>query len=150
MFVDSLIVPECTYRPGSFTGLMTIYESNFIKLGHLVSDLERLPPKAVSCTSRDCDLHLERISRERYTSTLKLTYWFEEPSERLVADPNLTVRVYHDAGLVEAVRGCEHHRHRKLRELALAHTAELGRRWRSNIMLNKWLDYVLDMGHSFP
>ena len=32
MLVDSLIVPECIYRPGSFTGLMTIYESNYIKL----------------------------------------------------------------------------------------------------------------------
>ena len=38
--VDSLIVPECVYRPGSFTGLMTVYESNYIKLRQLTTDFD--------------------------------------------------------------------------------------------------------------
>src|SRR6188768_2109283 len=40
MLVDSLIVPECVYRPGSFTGLMTLYESNYIKLRELTGEFD--------------------------------------------------------------------------------------------------------------
>jgi uncharacterized protein YqiB (DUF1249 family) len=152
MFVDSLIVPECIYRPGSFSGLMTVYESNFIKLGQLIAGIaqpDALGPQAVSRTSRDFDLHLEVLSREPYTSTLKLTYWFETETLGAVPDPDLTLRVYHDARLVEAVAGKDTHQHAILQQLALRHSFELGRRWRRNIMLNKWLDYLLEMGHVF-
>jgi hypothetical protein len=154
MIVDSLIVPECVYRPGSFTGLMTIYESNFIKLSRLIAPLAAVGKQAsgsrISVTPNDCDLHLEPLKREPYTTTLKLTYWFGQPGDDPVADPDLLVRIYHDARLVEAVAGREVHHHFKLQELELAHAQELGRRWRRNIMLNKWLDYLLDMGHAFP
>ena len=156
MLVDSLIVPECVYRPGSFSGLMTVYESNFIKLSRLLADLEELGAESswVSHSSRDLDLHAEVQLREPYTTTLRLTYWFEEGFEEgraePVPDPDLIIRVYHDARLAEAVAGREDHQHAKLREIALRHSLELGRRWRNNIMLNKWLDYVLDMGHAFP
>ncbi len=156
MLADSLIVPECVYRPGSFSGLMTVYESNFIKLARLIDDLHELGPEStrVSCCSRDLDLHVEVQLREPYTTTLRLTYWFEEALEagrpEPVPDPDLIVRVYHDARLAEAVAGREDHQHAKLREIAMRHSLELGRRWRNNIMLNKWLDYLLDMGHALP
>ena len=160
MLVDSLIVPECVYRPGSFSGLMTVYESNFIKLSRLFTNLEELSAEdlRVSHSSRDLDLHAEVQQREPYTTTLRLTYWFaegfaegsDEGRTEPVPDPDLIVRVYHDARLVEAVAGREDHHHAKLREIALRHSLELGRRWRNNIMLNKWLDYLLDMGHAFP
>ncbi len=152
MLVDSLIVPECVYRPGSFSGLMTVYESNFIKLARLVADLNELNEDRVrvSHSPRDLDLHAEVQLREPYTTTLRLTYWFEAGTPEPVPDPDLIVRVYHDARLVEAVAGREDHHHAKLREIALRHSLELGRRWRNNIMLNKWLDYLIDMGHAFP
>lgn len=148
MLVDSLIVPECTYRPGSFTGLMTLYESSFIKLDTLLRGAHE--GERVSCTSRDCDLHLQFIRHEPYTTTLKLTYWLTDRRGGPVADPDLTLRIYHDARLVEALTAFRSHHHRVLRELALSHSRmELDRRWRRNIMLNKWLDYLLDMGHGF-
>jgi uncharacterized protein YqiB (DUF1249 family) len=152
MFADSLIVPECIFRPGSFTGLMTIYESNYIRLLNLGDDLRTiLTPdngERISTTSRDCDLYLKLLRQERYTTTANLTYWFEDESDR-VADPDLVLRVYHDAHLVEAVSGTQEHCHPELREFAKAHSSELDRRWRNNIMLNKWLDYLVDMGHGF-
>lgn len=149
MLVDSLLVPECIYRPGSFTGLMTIYESNYLKLDQLIGELS--PDRAlwISQTPGDCDLHLEYLSREPYTTTLKLTYWFEDAAKELVPDPDLTVRIYHDARLVEAAAARDTHRHHLLRQLAQAHSEELDRRWRHNIMLNKWLDYLLETGHEF-
>jgi len=147
MLVDSLIVPECIYRPGSFTGLMTIYESNYIKLGTLTTAFEWSGWSMVSTSQRDSDLHAQLLRREPYTTTLKLTYWFEEPGEMLVPDPDLIVRIYHDARLAEAVAGGDRHTHHKLRELAAGSESELDRRWRMNMMLNKWLDYLFDVGH---
>jgi uncharacterized protein YqiB (DUF1249 family) len=64
------------------------------------------------------------------------------------ADPDIVVRIYHDARLVEAVSSREAHRHVKLRELARSSNAELDRRWRLNMLLNKWLDYLFEVGHS--
>jgi uncharacterized protein YqiB (DUF1249 family) len=148
MLVDSLIVPECVYRPGSFTGLMTIYESNYIKVSQLTTEFDWTGCSVVSSSPRDMDLYVQLMRRDRYTTTLKLTYWFEEPCGMLVPDPDLIVRVYHDARLAEAVSGRDRHTHHKLRELTGDGGAELGRRWRINMMLNKWLDYLSDVGHT--
>jgi len=148
MLIDSLIVPECVYRPGSFTGLMTIYESNYIKLSRLTTEFDWSGWSMVSTSVRDIDLHAQLLRREPYTTTLKLTYWFEEPGGLLVPDPDLILRVYHDARLAEVVSGRDRHTHHKLRELACDSSAELDRRWRINMMLNKWLDYLFDVGHT--
>jgi hypothetical protein len=145
--VDSLIVPECVYRPGSFTGLMTIYESNYIKLRQLTADFDWSGSSMLSSSPHDCDLHAQLLRREAYTTTLRLTYWFEEQPGTWVPDPDLVLRIYHDARLVEAVTGGDRHYHQKLRELAGHSGAELDRRWRINMMLNKWLDYLGDVGH---
>lgn len=147
--VDSLIRPECVFRPGSFSGLMTIYESNYIKLRQLLPDVEELAEERCSRTARDCDLYVAPTDRQPYTTTLMLTYQFTERDGPVILDPDLTVRVYHDARLAEAMISCSEHRHEKLIELARVHSQrELGHRWQSNMMFNKWLDYLLDMGHS--
>jgi len=148
MLVDSLLVPQCIYRPGTFAGLMTLYESNYIKLRQLSSAFEWAADELVSSSLGDRDLHADIVRREPYTTTLRLTYWFQEPGGGLVPDPDLVLRIYHDARLVEAVSSGDSHRHAKLRELARSSSAELDRRWRMNMMLNKWLDYLFEVGHS--
>ncbi len=147
MVVDSLLVPQCVYRPGTFTGLMTLYESNYIKLHQLAADLEWPADAIVSSSPRDNDLHADIVRREPYTTTLRLTYWFQDTDGLAVPDPDIVVRIYHDARLVEAVSSREGHRHTKLRELA-GSSAELDRRWRLNMLLNKWLDYLFEAGHN--
>ena len=148
MVVDSLLVPQCIYRPGTFTGLMILYESNYIKLHQLVTKLEWPAGIVVSSSPRDNDLHAELVRREPYTTTLRLTYWFDHAPGVRAPDPDIVVRIYHDARLVEAVSSGETHRHAKLRELARSSNAELDRRWRLNMLLNKWLDYLFEVGHS--
>lgn len=134
MLVDSLIIPECVYRPGTFTGLMTLYESNYIKLHNLTSAFDWPHDNVISQSPEDCDLHATITRREPYTTTLKLTYWFLEAEGATLADPDLILRIYHDARLVEAVSGRDRHTHHKLRELAVNSGAELDRRWRVNMM----------------
>lgn len=147
---DSLLVPECVYRPGSFSALMTIYESNYVKLERLLLGVDLSREDWISASTEDCDLHLKLLRSERYTTTFKMTYWFDDGvAEGPVADPDLIIRIYHDAALAEGAGGRHSHQHRVLRELARVHRVELDRRWRTNVMLNKWLDYVLHMGHDF-
>ena len=128
---------------------MTLYESNYLKLGRLVSQFPREKVVWTSSAPRDCDLHVEVLRHEPYTTTMRMTYWFVEPDAQPIADPDLTLRVYHDARLAEAITARVAHRHEVLQNLDPAHAAELGRRWRINMMLNKWLDYLLDVGHTF-
>lgn len=149
MLADSLLLPECVYRPGSFSGLMLLYESNYLKLRHLLGELDTAQSHWISRVAGDSDLHLERKLTEAYTTTLKMTYWLRDAAGADCRDPDLTVRIYHDAGQAEALNWRTRHHHRLLRELAASHSGELSLRWQRNMMLNKWLDYLLDRGHGF-
>jgi len=83
---------------------MTLYESNYIRLRWLVPDVEAVCGTLVSQVAHDCPLYLTLEERSRYTSTLTLTYLFDAAPGAL-ADPDLQIRVYHDARLAE-VRAC--------------------------------------------
>ncbi len=146
MLLDYQLVPQTVVRPRSFVGLMMLYESNFIRLRQLIPELERLDGYYQSRVAGDCDLHLEILDRSRYTVTLSLSYFFQVDGTRF-ADPDVKIRVYLDGSLAEAMSLCGEHRHAELRRLTRVHGAELGARWRRNIVLNKWLDYLLDSGH---
>ena len=146
MLLDSHIVPQTIVKPRSFVGLMALYESNYLRLVHLIPELERLDGCFRSRVAGDCELHVDVLERCRYTVTLSLTYLFETDEGR-VADPDMTVRAYLDGQLAEAMRLNGDHRHATLRRLAKEHKAELNARWKRNIVLNKWLDYLTDQGH---
>jgi uncharacterized protein YqiB (DUF1249 family) len=149
MLSDSLLVPECIYRPGSFSGLMLLYESNYLKLSRLVGSFDGPISSRISRVRGDNDLFVERVQSGPYTTTLRMTYWLAGPDGVRVRDPDLNVRIYHDAAQVEALNCRSRHHHRALKLLAASQAAELGARWRRNMMLNKWLDYLLDRGHGF-
>ncbi len=146
MLLDYQLVPQTIIRPKSFVGLMAMYESNYLRLLHVIPELERLDGCFRSRVAGDCELYVEILERCRYTVTLSLTYYFENDGER-VADPDMTVRAYLDGRLAEAMRLCGDHRHSELRRIAKMHRAELNRRWRRNVVLNKWLEYLTDQGH---
>lgn len=145
---DSAIAPQCFVRPQSFAGLMTLYESNFIRLYTLVPDLDRLTGEVVSISRSDCDLHLTIEERTRYTTTIHLTYYFASDAGPQ-ADPDLRIRVYHDARLGEAMACSRRHRHAALNRFEEQQGRELPRRWSRNMLLNKWLEYCIDRGHGF-
>lgn len=146
MLLDSRLVPETIVRPNSFAGLMSLYESNYLRLLYLLPELERLDGCYRSTVAGDCDLHIEVLERCRYTVTLSLTYYFDTDGGR-VADPDLKVRAYLDGRLAEALSLGGDYRHTELRRLMQKHREELDTRWRRNMILNKWLDYLLEQGH---
>ena len=146
MLLDSLLVPETVVRPRTFVGLMALYESNYLRLLRLVPEIDRLDGCYRSRVAGDCDLFVEIIERCRYTVTLSLTYHL--PTDQgLLIDPDMMVRVYLDGRQAEVLAIGEKQRHAALRRLVLAHREELDRRWQSNMILNKWLEYLSDQGH---
>ena len=148
MSVDSLCVTSWRARPVSFVSLMTLYESNYIRLRGLVGDVRALAGGAMSSVSGDLDLHVAALEHSPYTTILRLTYLFDEAGAT-VADPDLEVRVYHDARLAEASHCARWVRHPGLAGLRSGLPAALGERWLRNMLLNKWLDYCSERGHTF-
>jgi uncharacterized protein YqiB (DUF1249 family) len=138
--------------PGTFTALMDLYENNYIHIRRL---LPVMPSARIECVSRvagGLDLHLRIVERCRYTSELILTYQFGQDDGAMIAEPNLRIRVYHDARQAEVMAAHPRH-HPTFAVDALArdraHDAPLFTRWRINRFLYKWLGYCLRQGHRF-
>jgi len=148
MLVDSDIVPQCVVRPGSLGGLISLYESNYLKLGALLGDPATQLGPAVSRTARDNDLHLAVEEDSRYTRLLRLTYLFDEPGGS-VAEPDVAIRLYLDARVAAVAGWAGFQRHPRLLALGREHPGEIDRRWACNMALAKWLDFLLDNGHSY-
>ncbi len=140
------MVPETIVKRKSFVGLMSLYESNYLRLQQLIPELDRLDGYFRSRVAGDCDLHVEILVRSRYTVTLALSYFFYEDGVR-IADPDMKVRAYLDGQLAESMGFSGEHRHAAFTRLSRVHRAELDARWRRNIILNKWLDYLMEQGH---
>lgn len=141
---DHLCAVSWRARPRSFVSLMTLYESNFIRLGWLLPDLERLRATAVATAGVEPPLEVTVLERCRYTTTLRLSCLFDDGAG-VVRDPWLVVRVYHDARLAE-VRGVAREQARSPRRLPAAAACS---RWAGNMLLNKWLEYCADRGYRF-
>ncbi|HEY8053994.1 MAG TPA: DUF1249 domain-containing protein [Steroidobacteraceae bacterium] len=148
MHTDTQTVVSWRARPRSFVALMGLYESNFIRLGWLAHDLGQLSGRHLSCVPGDCDLVLTVAGHSPYTSTFNLTYLLPQRDGE-VQYPDMVVRVYHDAHLVEAQQWAESHNQPILKALRGCAERELDQRWARNVMLNKWLEYCVERGHRF-
>jgi uncharacterized protein YqiB (DUF1249 family) len=148
MLNDAQTAVSWRATPRSFVALMSLYESNFIRLGWLAGNVALLAGEYLSRVAGDCDLQLSVVERSPYTTTLNLTYLIpdQDATRRF---PDMGVRVYHDARLVEAQEWAHSHEHAALRALRNTVACELDQRWARNIMLNKWLEYCVERGHRF-
>ncbi len=122
---------------------MELYENNYRMVRLLMPELCAMNG-AVYLSQPDgrMQLELSQIEHNRYTSTFNLTYRFTE-SLRGEKEPDLSVRIYHDARSCEVLSGFLHSRweSRKVRSLDSG--------YRLNRFLFKWLSYCLRQGHSF-
>jgi uncharacterized protein YqiB (DUF1249 family) len=125
---------------------MTLYESNYIRLGWIVGDPRRLADHAVSEVGGDCPLELSVLDRAPYTTTVTLSYLFDE-SGATVRDPGLELRIYHDARLAEATSVGRPHAGLRTVQSRLPRSTD--GRWSGNMLLNKWLEYCAERGHRF-
>ncbi len=131
--------------PVDFVSLMDMYEDNYIKLRKLIPDLAAINKSAVSEVEAHMKLHLKIIERSKFTTTLILSYCFSANSV-LRMEPDLKIRIYHDAGLAEAMSGKLHHGRLVLDNLP---SDALRQKWQLNRFLSKWLKYCLRQKHGF-
>lgn len=152
---------------GRFASLMELYETNYMLVRLLAPSLRHMHSvgaleqgatdgvdadvsrsdsnqwKYVSVVPGCLNLELGAIEQEKYTTTFNLTYRFES-DERNPREPDLTVRIYHDARTCEVMSGLlQGTRHGPLR------TRDLDEGYRLNRFLQKWVGYCLRQGHSF-
>ncbi len=132
----------------SLSGLMDLYESNYIRLRKLIPDLDAVTGPCESRVSGALSLHLRLLERSPYTTTLKLTYLFTN-DEEVIPAPDVTVRIYHDARLAE-VLACGHRRGLRAAEYdRMRNRYPLLRKWEINRFFQKWVGYCLHQQHSF-
>lgn len=144
-----LIAPD---TPGSFSALMDLYERNYINVRRLLPVMPPTQVRRVSRTLNGLDLHLYVVERCRYTSELSLTYRFDQEDGSVLAEPNLRIRVYHDARLAEVMAAYPRRHPAFAADLPGYHPAgsvSLRSRWRINRFLYRWLTYCLRQGHCF-
>jgi uncharacterized protein len=151
MSIDALSIVSWRSSPRSFVALMSLYESNYLRLAALAGHLSELPDVRVSRVPDDCELRLSVTERSPYTTSFDLTYVFEavHADAGVSTYPDMRVRIYHDARLCEAQEWATQHDHEGLRKLRGLAERELDQRWARNTMLNKWLEYCIDRGHGF-
>lgn len=135
--------------PRSFAALMEMYEANYIRLRRLCPGLSSLGGQVVSRVHGALDLHLIVLERSRYTTTLALTYELMGECGELTADPNLVVRMYHDARQAEVLSRSSRREGGEISIEALRGHSALSAKWRLNRFLFKWLGYCLHQGHRF-
>jgi len=153
MQTEVLIPVSWRSRPRSFVALMSLYESNFIRLRALCGDPSALQGEYRSQVAGDCELVLTITEQTPYTTALTLTYLLPTAGD-VTGDaaqrfPDVSIRVYDDARLAEARQWAQAPAHPALRALRRGAERELDQRWAMNMMLNKWLEYCVERGHRF-
>jgi uncharacterized protein YqiB (DUF1249 family) len=150
---ETLLPASWRARPRGFAALMMLYESNYLKLVRLAGDPGRLVGERVSRLAGDCDLRLTVLEQCPYTTTLGLTHLFHDPAalgpgrETFLTYPDVRVRVYRDARMAQA-QHWPAGQPEPYGRLPGEAGRELQQRWLFNNMLNKWLDYCLELGHN--
>ena len=147
MILDHEIVPQSIAELNSFVGLMTLYESNYIKLNHLFPKIRQYDADRLIKSPFGNDIHLGINKKTKSTMIISMTYSFEE-SEIIEYEPNLIIKVYFDSRSAEVISIGKLSKKSKLRDITYQNKRIINQLWRRNIILNKWLDYIIDCDYS--
>ena len=147
MILDHEIVPQSIAEPGSFVGLMTLYESNYIKLNYLFPEIRQYNTDKSIKSLFGNDIHLGINKKTKYTMIVSMTYSFEE-IDIIEYEPNLTIKIYFDSRSAEVISIGKLSKKSKLRDITYQSKNIIDQLWKRNIILNKWLDYIIDCDYS--
>lgn len=92
-------------------------------------------------------LHLHILEQHPYTSFLRLTHELHT-DEQKASEPEAHIRMYHDLRIAEVTAFDLRRGINRLAGPDLDPTALQRIHWRQNRALHKWLDYLLQQGHS--
>lgn len=148
MSMEQLDYLRKTLSRRNFIGLMDLYEQIHNLLGTLIPELDAMPIRAESRVEGFPTLFLTIEERCKYTTMVSITYYFEASDGERIADPDLQVRIYHDAKQAEAM-SCRNIRFTIQSSSGVLKSPAVDCRWESNLFLEKWLKYLLELGHQF-
>lgn len=135
-------------RVQSFAGLMEMYEVNYMQLRLLLGDLRQLPAESISRLEGCIPVILRVQGSVSHTTTLFMSYLFQDANGEPETRPDMLIRIYHDSRQAEVIE----HRCRLLDEPVKYWGKELDTmllcRWRMNRFLYKWTGYLRHQGHS--
>ncbi|MDE2157087.1 MAG: DUF1249 domain-containing protein [Xanthomonadaceae bacterium] len=134
--------------PGRFGFLMGLYAENYHRLARLFAPMGLAPGRYVSDVDDGLNVHLHLQACHPYTLELELTYGFVDAHTGQRA-PSAQLRMYTDAHMAEALH-CHPGRHlwQVLGPFPPAHTV-FQHRLRMNGFLSRWLEYLVEQGHSY-
>ena len=89
-------------------------------------------------------LHLEILEQHTYTSFVRLTYQLGQG----ISEPEAHIRVCHDLRVAEVTAFNQHQGIERLAAPDMNPSRLEQIHWRQNRALHKWLDYLLQQGHS--
>ena len=125
----------------SFSGLMDLYEQNYLRLRKIAPDLT-IADQMISSVAGHTDLYLSVRARYKYTTMLSMTYRFGEPGD-YVFEPDMHLKVYHDARVVEVQYFHQRKHGWVFNDYSLQH------KWAMNRFLYKWLGFCVYQDHFF-
>jgi uncharacterized protein len=128
--------------------LIDVYESNFVRLERLIPELDLIRGNVVSSVAGATDLYLSVYERTRYTTTIGLTYRFDDGTNVLL-EPHARIRIYHDVRAAELLSHTRRRRSAQVRPWRPGRRPELDRKWDMNRFLQKWLGFCHRQGHLF-
>lgn len=133
--------------PGRFEFLMGLYAENYHRLTRLFAPQRLAPGRYVSDVDDGLDVLLHVQECHPYTLELELTYDFVDARTGQRA-PSAQLRMYTDAHVAEALH-CHPGQHlwQVLGPFSSAHTV-FQHRLRMNSFLSRWLEYLVEQGHS--
>jgi uncharacterized protein YqiB (DUF1249 family) len=121
--------------------LMDLCEENYALLLKLAPGLTKMTGHFHSLRQPETDLHLEIFEQSPYTTLLRLTHFFQETGE---ADPDITLRAYHDSRQLEIID-----LKKKKLKINTYQQPGLMLKWKANLFINKWLQFCISQQHSF-
>jgi len=124
--------------------LVELCEENYRQLRRLLPCLRQMQGNHVARCPGHADLYLEILEHSRYTSLIRLTYWFEAEKGRL-PEPDVLLRVYHDARQLEVIEL----RQSVLPTTRLYEAPGLLNKWQANWFVAKWLGFCVLLDYHF-
>ncbi|NYZ64278.1 DUF1249 domain-containing protein [Luteimonas deserti] len=131
---------------GRFGWLMALYAENHTRLTQLFEPAGLEPGSYLSAPPGVLAVRLEVLARHAYTSELRLSYTMVDPATG-EPDPSAYLRLYRDAGQVEATHCYVGRRWQDVIGMFPPPAEVVDHRMRMNTFLGKWLQYLRDQGH---
>jgi len=128
-------------QPGTLSGLMDMYEQNYIRLRKIAPDLD-IADSMISVSPGYMDLYLSVTERCKFTTMLRLTYHFK-CREKVIYQPDMQLKIYHDARIVEVLDRLDQ-KHKRIFS-----SDSITQKWDMNRFLYKWLSFCISQKHYF-